>query len=134
MTNDEFNITRNNFTYVNDQLYTFIKTLDPAKESFFPIKNVLITLEIKLNQINQLRLWKWYLKTKDNKIYAGFRKASNQLRYLTRKYVKEKQKVISDQARINPKSFCKYVNQKRKYKVLIFVQMLYLYKKRSRRH
>ena len=49
MTNDEFNITRNNFTYVNDQLYTFIKTLDPAKESFFPIKNVLITLEIKLN-------------------------------------------------------------------------------------
>ena len=38
---------------------------------------------------------------------------------MTRKSVKEKERNISDQAKTNPKSFWKYVNQKRKYKVLI---------------
>ena len=38
---------------------------------------------------------------------------------MTRKSVKEKERNISDQAKTNPKSFWKYVNQKRKYKVPI---------------
>ena len=38
---------------------------------------------------------------------------------MTRNSVKEKERNISDQAKTNPKSFWKYVNQKRKYKVLI---------------
>ena len=38
---------------------------------------------------------------------------------MTRKYPKEKERNISDQAKTNPKSFWKYVNQKRKHKVPI---------------
>ena len=38
---------------------------------------------------------------------------------MTRKFVKEKQKDISDQTKTNPKRFWKYVNQKRKYEVPI---------------
>ena len=38
---------------------------------------------------------------------------------MIRKCVKEKERNISDQTKTNPKSFWKYVNQKRKYKVPI---------------
>ena len=51
------------------------------------------------------RLWKQYLKPKDNKTYTDFRRTSNQLRHLTRKSVKEKERNISNQAKTNPKSF-----------------------------
>ena len=40
---------KKNFTDVNDQLTYFVKTLNIAKESFIPRKNVLITLEMILN-------------------------------------------------------------------------------------
>ena len=73
------------------------------------------TAESKLRK--KQRLWKQYLKTKDNKTYTDFRRTSNQLRHLTRKSVKEKERNISDQAKTNPKRFWKYLNQKRKYKV-----------------
>ena len=67
------------------------------------------------------RLWKQYLKTKDTKTYTDFSRTSNQLRQLTRKSPKEKERNISDQAKTNPKSFWKYVNQKRKYNVPITI-------------
>ena len=40
---------------------------------------------------------------------------------MTRKSPKEKERSISDQAKTNPKSFWKYVNQKRKYNVPITI-------------
>ena len=39
------------------------------------------------------------------------------LRYLTKKSVTKKERIISDQAKTNPKGFWRYVNQKRKYEV-----------------
>ena len=49
--NGEFNVTlkKKNFTDVMDQLTYFVKTVNIAKESFIPRKNVLITLEMILN-------------------------------------------------------------------------------------
>ena len=50
----------------------------------------------------------------DTKTYTDFRRSSNQLQHLTRKSVEERERNISDQAKTNPKSFWKYVNQKNK--------------------
>ena len=125
--NDEFNVTLKKFTDVNDQLSYFVKTLNIAKESFIPRKKCFINPRnhIKLDKTaksklrKKQRLWKQYLKTKDTKTYTDFSRTSNQLRHLTRKSLKEKERNISDQAKTNPKSFWKYVNQKRKFKVPI---------------
>ena len=123
--NDEFSVTLKNFTDVNDQLSYFVKTLNIAKESFIPRKKCFINSinHIKLDETarstlrKKQRLWKQYLKIKDTKTYTDIKRTSNQLRHLTRKSVKEKERNISDQAKTNPKRFWKYLNQKRKYKV-----------------
>ena len=125
--NDEFNVLLKNFTDVNDQLSYFVKTLNIAKESFIPRKkcfnnprnHIKLDKTAKSKLRKKQRLWKQYLKTKDTKTYTDFSRTSNQLRHLTRKSAKEKERNISDQAKTNPKSFWKYVNQKRKYKVPI---------------
>ena len=125
--NDGFYVTLKNFTDVNDQHNYFVKTLDIAKESFIPRKkcfnnprnHIELDKTAKSKLRKKQRLWKQYPKTKDSKTYTDFRRTSDQLRHLTRKSVKEKEKNISEQAKINPKIFWKYVNQERKYKVPI---------------
>ena len=76
-------------------------------------------MTLKLDRTAKSKLWKQYLKTKDNKTYTDFSRTRNQLRHLTRKSIEEKERNISDQTKTNPKRFWKYVNQKGKYKVPI---------------
>ena len=126
---DEFNVTLKwpKWPDINDQITYFVKTFNIAEESFFPRKQCFNSTRnhIKLDKTaksklrKKQRLWKQYLKRKDTKTYTDFSRTSNQLRHLTRKSPKEKERNISDQAKTNPKSFWKYVNQKRKYKVPI---------------
>ena len=127
--NDEFNVILKNFADVNDQLsnLSYFKTPNIVRESFIPRKKCFINSRnhIKLDKTakaklrKKQRLWKQYLKTKDTKTYTDFRRTSNQLRRLTRKSIKEKERNISDQAKTNRKCFWKYANRKRKYKVPI---------------
>ena len=87
-----------NFTGVHDQLSYFVKTVNITKGSFIPRKMFFINFRnhIKLDKTTtstlrkMQRLWKQYLKMKDTKTCTDFRKTSNQLKYLTKKYVKEK--------------------------------------------
>ena len=72
------------------------------------------TAKSKLRQ--KQRLWKQYIKTNGTSIYVKFRKVSNQLRYLTRKSVRDLERSISENTKNNPKNFWKYVSQKRKIK------------------
>ena len=70
--NDEFNVTLENFTDVNEQLTYFVKTLNIAKESFISRKKCLNNPRnhIKLDKTaksklrKKQRLWKQYHLTR----------------------------------------------------------------------
>ena len=67
---------------------------------------------------------KQYLKTKDTKTYTDIRKSSNQLKHLTRKSAKEKERNISDKDKTNSRK-----TQKHKVPIL----NLYKYKAESKK-
>ena len=60
------------------------------------------------------RLWKRYLESKDGQVYAEYRRASNQLRSLTRKAAKIYEKGVAMKSKANCKTFWKYASSKTK--------------------
>ena len=65
------------------------------------------------------RLWKKYQETKEGKDYLEYCKCRNQVRSLTRKAVKEKEKSVAKYVKTNSKIFWKYVNSKTKINATI---------------
>ena len=62
------------------------------------------------------RLWKKYIRTKDSDVYKEFCRARNEVRKLTKKARRMKEKGVSEAAKDNPKKFWNYVNNKTKTK------------------
>ena len=62
------------------------------------------------------RLWKEYNRTGDQDVYQEYCRARNQLRGLTRKNIRDKEKDIASQVKQNPKKFWAYVSQKTKFR------------------
>jgi hypothetical protein len=62
------------------------------------------------------RLWKRYMKTRDQVTYREYCKARNKIKSVVRKDRKEREGVIAESAKANCKNFWKYVNSKRKAK------------------
>ncbi len=58
------------------------------------------------------KLWQRYLKTRNGEIYQEYCRARNQVRRLTRKAIRNLEKDIAKQAKVNPKNFWAYVNSK----------------------
>ena len=122
--NSDFNSKLNDLSDVNDQVYLLVNTLNEGLAQHVPIKecNFTNTAPVKLNGTaksnlrQKQRLWKQYIKTNDTSIYVKFRKVSNQLRHLTRTSVWDLERSISENTKNKPKKFCKYVNQKRRFK------------------
>ena len=62
------------------------------------------------------RLWKKLKSTNDSKVREEYNRVRNQVRMLTRKKVKIKEKNIAKNAKENPKRFWSYVQKKSKTK------------------
>ena len=65
------------------------------------------------------RLWKRYMETNDGQIFAEYRRASNQLRNLTRKAAKIYEKDVATKCKANSKLFWKYASSKTKLRSAI---------------
>ena len=112
------------FVDVNDQVCLLVNPLNEALAQHVPIKECKFTNTalVKLNGTAKSKLrpkqrsWKQCIKTNGTSTYVKFRKVSNQLRHLTRKSVRALEQSISENTKNNPKTFWKYVNQKRTFK------------------
>jgi len=60
------------------------------------------------------RLWQRFLETKDVKVYKEYCRVRNQVRRLTRKAVKQREKKIASLVKENSKVFWKYISRKTK--------------------
>ena len=58
------------------------------------------------------KLWKRYLNTKNGEIYQEYCRVRNQVRQITRKAVRNREKEIAKQCKRNPKIFWQYVRSK----------------------
>ena len=64
------------------------------------------------------RLWKRFIDTKDARIYTEYCRCRNQVRRLTRKAIKLKEKDIAKKTKSNSKVFWKFVNSKTKVRFI----------------
>ena len=112
----------------NEQWEVFQETLGSAVEQCIPKISVNRNRKNKVNleskkfksKIRQKqRLWNRYVKDGDLRAYEDYKLTRNQIRNLTRKMVKQREKKIAENSKSNPKAFWNYVNRKTKTKVSV---------------
>lgn len=79
------------------------------------VENRKLRTKVKRKQ----RLWNRYIKGGDMKAYEEYKRCRNQIRTLTRKLVKNREKNIAEKSKTNPKSFWNYVQKKTKVKTSV---------------
>ena len=115
---------------IDKQWDSFLNTFKDIEEQCIPIKYVQSNLGIRKNQhsikvdhkvlqkINRKKeLWKHIRKSMANEQQKlEYRRVTNQVRRLTRKFKKNREKIIADQVNINSKKFWSYAQSKMRTK------------------
>ena len=113
---------------INGMWQEFLSRYNDAEKRNIPKKKVYVGGQSNYQNLNRktvskrnkkCKLWKRYLEEKDSKALLEYKRCRNQLRRLTRKAVKDKEKKIASTVKTNCKVFWKYVNKKTKLREAI---------------
>ena len=118
----EFAKMTNTATNVNDMWNHFTDILKACRDEFIPHKVIKRGGGIKQNMpyeskiIQKIRkkhrCWQRYIETRSEQKFTEYRRLSNQVKNLTKKAKKHKERSIAKEAKCNPKKFWQYVNGK----------------------
>ena len=118
----EFAKKTNTATTVNDMWNHFTDILKACRDKFIPHKVIKkgggikqhMPYESKIIQKirKKHRCWQRYIETRSEQKFTEYRRLSNQVKNLTKKAKKHKERSIAKEAKGNPKKFWQYVNGK----------------------